>query len=150
MRIRTTPHFSHNVPSMFALSKVTEQFLLSLPAEFTKKEFDALRKSFEGHPLSLQTCRDYGFVVVVRTEPATYTKEESVWIDAKGRKFTYDEMNCMDKQTIATLFDCPKYANTWMSLYSLPYEDEPVEHPCERNIFRFNVEKFKRFLAENA
>lgn len=150
MRIRTTPHFSHNVPSMFALSKVTEQFLQSLPAEFTKKEFDALRKACPDHPLSLQTCRDYGFVVVVRTEPATYTKEESVWIDTKGRKFTYDEMNCMDRQTIATLFDCPKYANTWMSLYCLPYTDVPVEHPCERNIFAFNAEKFKRFLEENA
>ena len=142
--------FSHTVPTMFALSKVTEQFLLSLPAEFTKKEFEALRKSFEGHPLSLQTCREYGFIVIARTEPATYTKEETVWVDAKGRKYTYDEMDAMDRRTIAMLFDCPKYATEWVSLYRLPNEEIMVEHPCERNIFRFNVEKFKRFLRENA
>ena len=142
--------FSHSVPTMFALAKVTEQFLQSLPAEFTKKQFDELRKSCQEHPLSLQTCRDYGFIVVVRTEPTTYTKEESVWVDAKGRKYTYDEMNCMNRSTIATLFDRPDYADKWGSIYGLPYHDEAVEHPCERNIFRFNVEKFKRFLEENA
>ena len=142
--------FSHTVPTMFALSKVTEQFLLSLPTEFTKKEFEALRKSFEGHPLSLQTCREYGFIVIARTEPATYAKEETVWVDTKGRKYTYDEMDVMDRRTIAMLFDCPKYATEWVSLYRLPNEEITVEHPCERNIFRFNVEKFKRFLEENA
>lgn len=143
--------YSHNVKSMVALARVTEQFLASLPAEFSKKEFEAARKTLENqHPLSLQTCRDYGFVVVIRTEPATYTKEESVWVDTKGRQFTYDEMNCMDRNTIATLFDCPKYAQTWMSLYCLPYKDIPVEHPCERNIFGVDMVKFKRFLEENA
>lgn len=143
--------YSHNVKSMVALASVTERFLASLPAEFTKKEFEALRKSLRHeHPLALQTCRDYGFVVVARTEPATYTKEESVWVDTKGRQFTYDEMQCMDRNTIATLFDCPKYAQSWMSLYCLPYQDIPVQHDCVRNIFRVDMEKFKRFLAENA
>ena len=99
--------FSHSVPTMFALAKVTEQFLQNLPAEFTKKQFDELRKSCKEHPLSLQTCRDYGFVIVARTEPATYTKKESVWVDAKGRKYTYDEMNCMNRSTITVLFDRP-------------------------------------------
>lgn len=150
MRIRTNPHFSHSVPTMFALSKVTEQFLQSLPAEFTKKEFDELRKACTDHPLSLQTCRDYGFIVVIRTEPATYTKEETVWVDTKGRKYTYDEMNCMNKKAIATLFNCPEYATSWMSLYRLQNEEVEVEHPCVRNIFTFNEEKFKRFLRENA
>lgn len=142
--------FSHTVPTMFALAKVTEQFLQSLPAEFTKKQFDELRNGCKGHPLSLQTCRDYGFVVVVRTEPTTYTKEESVWIDAKGRKYSEKEMRLFDRKTIATLFNRPTYASQWESIYSLPYNDEPVEHPCERNIFRFNEERFKRFLEENA
>jgi hypothetical protein len=135
---------------MFALAKVTEQFLQSLPAEFTKKQFDELRKSCKEHPLSLQTCRDYGFVVIARTEPATYTKEESVWTDPKGRKYTYDEMNALGRRAVATLFDRSDYADTWMSMYQLPNEVMTVEHPCERNIFCFNVEKFKRFLEENA
>ena len=142
--------FSHSVPTMVALSKVTEQFLNSLPAEFTKKEFQTARNAFKGHPLRLQTCRDYGFVVVSRTEPATYSREETVWTDARGREFTYDEITRMDRATIAVLFDCPAYARQWMSLYQLPNKDVVVEHPCERNIFRFNVEKFKRFLEENA
>ncbi len=142
--------FSHSVPTMFALAKVTEQFLQSLPAEFTKKQFDELRKSCKEHPLSLQTCRDYGFVVVSRTEPATYSKEETVWIDPKGRRYEIDEMRMLDRKTIAFLFNCPQYKDSWMSLYCLPTEEVMVEHPCERNIFRFNVEKFKRFLEENA
>lgn len=142
--------FSHSVPTMFALAKATEQFLQSLPAEFTKKQFDELRKSCKEHPLSLQTCRDYGFIVVARTEPATYTKEESVWVDVKGRKYSEEEMALFDRRAIATLFDRPDYVERWGSIYCLPYHDEPVEHVCERNIFRFNVEKFKRFLEENA
>jgi hypothetical protein len=135
---------------MFALAKVTEQFLQSLPAEFTKKQFDELRKSCKEHPLSLQTCRDYGFVVIARTEPATYTKEESVWTDPKGRKYTYDEMNALGRRAVATLFDRSDCVDTWMSMYQLPNEVMTVEHPGERNIFCFNVEKFKRFLEENA
>ena len=142
--------FSHSVPTMFALAKVTEQFLQSLPAEFTKKQFDELRKSCKDHPLSLQTCRAYGFVVVSRTEPATYTKDETVWIDSKGRRYGIDEMRLFDRKTIAFLFDCPQYKANWMSLYWLPSEEVPMEHPCERNIFAFNAEKFKRFLEENA
>ena len=142
--------FSHSVPTMFALAKATEQFLQSLPAEFTKKQFDELRKSCKEHPLSLQTCRDYGFVVVARTEPATYTKEESVWVEVKGRKYNEEEMALFDRKAIATLFDRPDYVDRWGSIYTLPYHKEPVEHACERNIFRFNVEKFKRFLEENA
>lgn len=150
MRIRTNPHFSHNVKSMVALARVTEQFLASLPAEFTKKQFDELRKSCKDHPLSLQTCREYGFIVIVRTEPATYTKEESVWVDVKGRKYSEEEMALFDRRAIATLFDRPDYVDKWGSIYTLPYQEEPVEHSCERNIFRFNAEKFKRFLEENA
>ena len=142
--------FSHTVPTMFALAKTTEEFLQSLPAEFTKKQFDELRKSCKEHPLSLQTCRDYGFVIIARTEPATYTKQESVWVDVKGRKYSEEEMELFDRRAIATLFDRPDYVSKWGSIYSLPYHDEAVEHPCERNIFRFNVEKFKRFLEENA
>lgn len=142
--------FSHTVPTMFALAKVTEQFLQSLPTEFTKKQFDELRKSCKEHPLSLQTCREYGFIVVARTEPATYTKEESVWVDVKGRKYSEEEMALFDRRAIATLFDRPDYVDRWGSIYTLPYHEEPVEHACERNIFRFNVDKFKRFLEENA
>ena len=150
MRIRTNPHFSHNVKSMVALARVTEQFLASLPAEFTKKQFDELRKACKEHPLSLQTCREYGFIVVARTEPATYTKEESVWVDVKGRKYNEEEMGLFDRRAIATLFDRPDFVDKWGSIYTLPYHDEPVEHACERNIFRFDVAKFKRFLQENA
>ena len=142
---------SHDVKSMVALARVTEQFLASLPAEFSKKEFEAARKALENqHPLSLQTCRNYGFITVVRTEPATYSKEETVWVDIKGREYTYDEMHTMDRKTIAMLFNFPKFAIEWVSLYHLPNKEMMVEHPCERNIFRCDMAKFKRFLRENA
>ena len=144
-------NFSHTVPTMFALAKETEQFLANLPAEFSKKEFDEARKALFGkHPLSLQTCRDYGFVVVVRTEPATYRKIETIWTDTKGRQWEFDELTMMDRITVARLFNCPNYADRWASIYSLPNQEVEVEHPCVRNIFRFDVEKFKRFLKENA
>lgn len=142
--------FSHTVSTMFALAKVTEQFLQNLPAEFTKKQFDELRKACPDHPLSLQTCRNYGFIVVVRTEPVTYTKKECVWVDAKGRKYSIEEMVRLDSRDIAMLFDRPNYVSKWGSIYELPYIEEPVEHSCERNIFAFDVEKFKYFLEENA
>jgi hypothetical protein len=136
---------------MFALARETEQFLASLPAEFSKREFDEARKALFGkHPLSLQTCRDYGFVVVVRTEPASYRKIETVWTDTKGRQWDIDEITMMDRFVVARLFNCPDYTDRWASVYSLPNKEVEVEHPCERNIFRFDVEKFKRFLRENA
>lgn len=144
-------NFSHNVNSMFALARETEQFLASLPAEFSKREFDEARKALFGkHPLSLQTCRDYGFVVVVRTEPATYRKIETIWTDTKGRQWEFDELTMMDKITVARLFNRPDFTDRWVSIYSLPNQEVEVEHPCVRNIFRFDVEKFKRFLRENA
>lgn len=142
--------FSHTVPTMFALAKATELFLQSLPAEFTKKQFDELRKNCKEHPLSLQTCREYGFIVVVRTEPATYTQEETVWVDTKGRKYNQEEMNTFDRRAIAMLFDRSDYIDRWGSVYTLPNHNELVEHPCERNIFSVNMKKFKRFLEENA
>ena len=59
-------------------------------------------------------------------------------------------MHGLSRKAIAILFNRPDYADSCMSMYQLPNEETMVEHPCERNIFRFNVEKFKRFLQENA
>jgi hypothetical protein len=144
--------FSHDVSTMFALAKVTEQLLRSLPTEFTKKQFDAMRKACDGHPLSLQTCRDYGFVTLVREEPTdtTYTTRDTVWIDSKGRRYEWDEMYAFDRKTIAMLFECPEYERRPMPLFELPNEDVEIKHPCTRNIYTFNADKFKCFLEGNA
>ena len=144
--------FSHDVSTMFALARVTEQLLQSLPTEFTKKQFDAMRKACDGHPLSLQTCRNYGFITLVREEPTdtTYTTRDTVWIDSKGRKYNYDEMHAFDRRAIALLFECPEYEGRYMSLYELPNEDVEIENPCTRNVYTFNADKFKRFLEGNA
>lgn len=134
-------NFHHSVPTMLKLSKETEALLKNLPTEFSKKEFEEIRdKVWHNHPLSFQTCRDYGFIVVVRQEPATYTTPEDVWVDGKGRKFTYEEMKLFDKWIIMELFNCSMpQAN---SIFSLNHVKEKVEHPCYRNIFSVNWEKF--------
>ena len=144
--------FSHNVSTMFALARVTKQFLQSLPTEFTKKQFDEMRKDCKDHPLSLQICRDYGFITVIRTEPTTktYTTHETIWTDSKGRKYDYDEMHEFGHRTIAMLFNRPEFDQYHMSIYQLPHEDAKIEHPCVRNIYTFNAEKFADFVWENA
>lgn len=146
---------NHNTFSPIVMrAKVTEQLLQSLPAEFTEEQFHKqvykLRWGFKIPPMTWQVCCNYGFVVVVRTELTTYTEQEPIWIDVKGRKYTAKEMNLFSPCAIATLFDCPDFADRWISIYCLPYHDESVEHSCERNIFRFDEEKFKLYLEENA
>lgn len=141
--------FSHTAPTMLKLATTTEQFLSSLPAEFTKKDFDSARKTFAGHPLSLQTCRDYGIVVIARTEPASYKSLDTVFTDPKGRQYTEEEIRAIGRTAVEMLFDI-HINDRWFSIYSLPNQEVEVEHPCERNIFKVDFEKFKHFLAENA
>lgn len=134
-------NFQHSVPTMFKLSTETEALLKSLPTEFSKKEFEEIRdKVWHNHPLSFQTCRGYGFIGVVRQEPAIYTTTEDVWVDAKGRKFTYEEMKLFDRWALVELFNCSHQQAS--SIFNLDHGEEKVEHPCYRNIFSVDWEKF--------
>ena len=141
-------NFSHTASTMLKLATTTEQFLSSLPAEFTKKEFDSARKLCAGHPLSLQSCRECGIIVVARTEPASYKRMATVFTDPKGRQYTEEEIRAIGRTAVEMLFDI-HINDRWFSIYSLPNAEVEVECPCERNIFKVDFEKFKRFLEEN-
>ena len=142
--------FGHNVNSMFALPTTTLDLFNALPKEFTKKEFDTARASMKGaHPLSLSTCREYGFIIVVRTEPATYTVIEDVWTNP----ITNEQYN---RDTLRRKW-CIEMAEQFGVAYTpsprpycLPYSPTKVDKPCVRNIFAVDFEKFQKFLNENS
>lgn len=143
-------YFGHSVPTMVALSEVTQHLFGNLPAEFTKKDFDAVRKSYidrKEHPMSFQTCRDYELLIVVRTEPTTYYKEEEVWTNpVTGQQFNYDELRENWSRKLAKEFGAP-----WNEGYVYPYSIpgcsyEEVEKTGYRNIYAVNTEKIKTFF----
>lgn len=141
--------FAHTVPTMVALSETTQHLFGSLPAEFTKKEFEAARKLYKGrneHPLSLEVCREYGLVVVVRTEPTTYTRETEVWTNpVTGEKYDYEGLCDNWSKKLAREFGVT-YSPSRFTPYALPSEYAEIEQPAYRNIFAVNAEKVKAFF----
>ena len=138
-------YYTHTIPSMLNLAKASEDFLSSLPPEFSKKEFEALRASCTGKPMSLASARKYGIIAVVREEPSSYKSMETVFTDPKGRQFTEDEVRTMGRNIVEMLFDVHS-TDRWFSIYSLPNAEVEVEHPCVKNIYSVDLEKFKSFL----
>lgn len=145
--------FSHNVKTMLALPHTTLELFNALPTEFTKKEFDTARNAMNNaHPLSLATCRDYGFVVVVRTEPIKYKTRTDVWTNPKtGEQYTADEIVRKWSIELAEQFGVPFQSNFYFSPYCrLPYECKEIEKEGFRNIFTIDFEKFQEFLQKNS
>jgi hypothetical protein len=138
-------YYTHTIPSMLNLAKASEDFLSSLPTEFSKKEFEALRAACPGKPMSFASARKYGIIVVVREEPSSYKGMETVFTDPKGRQFTEDEVRTMGRNIVEMLFDV-RSTDRWFSIYSLPNAEVEVEHPCVKNIYSVDMEKFKSFL----
>lgn len=140
-------NFQHTVPTMLKLYQETEVLLTSLPTEFSKKEFEEIRdKVWGNHPLSFNSCRAYGFIRVVRQEPATYKRMETVFTDPKGRQYTRQEIEALGRTAVEVLFDINSYSDRWFSIYQLPNADVEVEHPCYRNIFSVDWEKFRGYV----
>lgn len=135
----------HTIPTMLNLAKASETFLSSLPTEFSKKEFEALRSACPGKPISFASARKYGIIAVVREEPSSYKSLDTVFTDPKGRQYTTDEIQDIGRAAIETLFDI-RINDRWFSLYSLPNAEVEVEHPCVKNIYSVDLEKFKSFL----
>lgn len=145
--------FSHNVKTMLALPHTTLELFNALPTEFTKKEFDTARNAMNNaHPLSLATCRDYGFVVVVRTEPIKYKTSTDVWTNPKtGEQYTADEIVRKWSIELAEQFGVPFRSNFYFSPYCrLPYKYKEIEKEGFRNIFAVDFEKFQEFLQKNS
>ena len=139
--------FSHNVNSMFALPTATLALFNALPQEFTKKDFDTMRESMKNaHPLSLPTCRKYGFIIVVRTEPTTYTIEEDIWTNPITNE-QYNFNTLVDNWSIklAEQFGVDYERSCF---YLLPHSLVKVVKPCTRNIFTVDFKKFQKFLNE--
>lgn len=138
-------YYTHTIPSMLNLAKASEDFLSSLPTEFSKKEFEALRASCPGKPMSFASARKYGIIAVVREEPSSYKSMDTVFTDPKGRQYTQEEIQDIGRAGVETLFGI-RITDRWFSVYSLPNEEMEVEHPCTKNIYSVDLEKFKSFL----
>jgi hypothetical protein len=138
-------YFNHTIPTMLNLAKASEAFLSSLPTEFSKREFEALRAVCPGKPMSFDSARKYGIIVVVREEPSSYKSLDTVFIDPKGRQYSTDELQAIGRNAVELLFDVHTN-DRWFSLYSLPNTEVEVEHPCTKNIYSVDMEKFKSFL----
>lgn len=138
-------YYTHTIPSMLNLAKASEDFLSSLPTEFSKKEFEALRAACPGKPMSFASARKYGIIAVVREEPSSYKSLDTVFTDPKGRQYSVDELQAIGRNAVELLFEL-KSTDRWFSLYSLPNAEVEVEHPCVKNIYSVDLEKFKSFL----
>ena len=138
-------YYTHTIPSMLNLAKASEDFLSSLPTEFSKKEFEALRAVCPGKPMSFASARKYGIIAVVREEPSSYKSLDTVFTDPKGRQYSEEELRAIGRTAVEFLFEVHSN-DRWFSLYSLPYAEVEVEHPCVKNIYSVDLEKFKSFL----
>jgi hypothetical protein len=138
-------YYTHTIPSMLNLAKASEDFLSSLPTEFSKKEFEALRSVCPGKPMSFASASKYGIIAVVREEPSSYKSLDTVFTDPKGRQYTKDEIQDIGRAAVEALFDI-RITDRWFSIYSLPNTEVEVEHPCVKNIYSVDLEKFKSFL----
>ena len=146
-------YYTHTIPSMLNLAKASEDFLSSLPTEFSKKEFEALRAACPGKPMSFASARKYGIIVVVREEPCKRETTCEFWTNpVTGEKYTWDELDSKWSKEIASQFGVEylvKFGNhcySAPSFWGLPHAEETREVDCYRNIFRLDVEKFKSFL----
>jgi hypothetical protein len=134
----------------------SENLLSALPAEFSKSEFNAIRKTIGGHPICFESARKYGIIKVVRTEPCFRKMLIDVWTNpVTGDKYTCDELERKWSQEIAEQFGQPFLVKCWgnsgrlmtPSPYSIPnYREEELEVECYRNIFVLDLEKFKSLL----
>jgi hypothetical protein len=138
-------YYTHTIPSMLSLAKASEDFLSSLPTEFSKREFEAVRAACPGKPMSFASARKYGIIAVVREEPSSYKSLDTVFTDPKGRQYSEEELRALGRTAVEFLFEV-RSNDRWFSLYSLPNTEVEVEHPCTKNIYSVDLEKFKSFL----
>ena len=141
---------AHYIPSMMALAPKTQELFDRLPAEFTKKQYEALRDELsEGRyptlsAISLVTAREYGIIEVVRTEKTTYTKEVMVYINpTTNEKLTEEELDDIWCKKLAREFGLryDGYAPGWSQMRAFSgYANKEFEG--FRNVFGINWNKF--------
>lgn len=124
--------FSHNISTMMSFCEDNKRLFDALPEEFSKKQFDAVRKMVGGHPMTIKSAEKYGYVEVCRTEATTYITLEDVWTDRDGHTYTFNEMMMIHADVRRIIFNSPNHGY----IYDLPHKEIEVEHPCERYIYR--------------
>lgn len=141
---------AHYIPSMMALAPKTREAFASLPAEFTKKQYDEVRDKIASDrystysaPMTLKSAREYGIVNVVRTEKTTYVKTVTVIVNPKtGEKMTCEQFEDNWCRRLAREFGIP--FNTYPP-YMGRFEDEAeMEMEGYRNIFTVDWNRFEK------
>ncbi len=147
------PNRHHSIPTMMHLRDASEELFEALPAEFSKSEFNAIRMQLGNRGISFDSARKYGIIVVVREEPCKHEITTDFWTNpVTGEKYTHGDLNEKWSEELASQFGVEyliKLCNNYYSapsFWSLPHKKETHEIDCYRNIFRFDVEKFKNFL----
>lgn len=123
-------------------------FFEGLPEEFSKSTYENRRKMliWSKRPMSLESAREYGFVLLIRIEPTTrlaearerYIPSLDKWIDEDE---FYENLNEIIKQNKSRGFE-----NSW----DFPRRCVLKEVECVRNIYKLSREKFLEFFENNS
>ena len=133
---------SRTVKTMVRLYDETLRLFEALPEEFTAKEFNELRDSIRRGAICIKSARELDFIRVIREEPAVYYTEEDIYTSVDGKEFTLDELFKVPWDKRVDLFGTPDW-------WTLPSREIKVSHPCKKNIFMVDIEKFKSFVKNS-
>lgn len=124
---------AHTIVSMMKIGPASKALMNALPAEFSKQEFNDLRKQMGGDALAFVTARRYGYIQFVRSEPCTYHKHMEIYVDpVTGRQFNgWQELWDAWSNEIARHFGVD-------NRYAVQGEWGEVEFQGVRNIYTIN------------
>lgn len=133
---------NHTVETMIKLYDETLRLFEALPEEFTAKEFNALRDSMGRGAICIKSARKLNCIRVIREDPAVYYTDEDLYTSLDGNEFTLDELFKLPRDKRFELFGT-------FDWWTLPSREVKISHPCTKNIFVVDIEKFKSF-AKNS
>lgn len=143
---------AHYIPSMFALESKTRELFNRLPEEFTKKQYDEMRRKLsctcgryiDCEAVSLVTAREYGIIKVIREEKTTYKKEVMVAVNpATKETYTFDELDDIWCKKLAREFGINYTGSApHKYTYGIPTDYAEKEFDGFRNIFVVDWKKF--------
>lgn len=133
---------SRTVKTMIRFYDETLRLFEALPEEFTAKEFNELRDSMGRGAICMRYARELNFIRVIREEPAVYYTNEDLYKSIDGKEFTLDELIDIPRDKRVEVFGTSEW-------WTLPTREIKVSHPCTKNIFMVDIEKFKSF-AKNS
>ena len=134
---------AHSIRTMIKVGPASKALLLSLPAEFTKHQYNELRKAGGYDGMCFETARINAYIRKVREEPCKYKTMANVTIDpVTGRKFIgWDELRKAWSEELAEHFGLKPWDSYWSALGDI----EPVEKDGYRNVYAVNAEMLRVF-----